>query len=127
MNGHWQVLDAPGIPIGSTGQRTLFFDPEPGKGLYYRHGRKEFGLKQIQLFLEAKHYRETVPVSKVHQYATTQDKVIAYAGQATLTTGLDKPLDFIILKAPNSQKVNVTTIERQPWWKRKKKRKRSGH
>jgi hypothetical protein len=125
MEGHWQGLDDPAIPVGGIGQRTLFFGPEPGKGLYYRHRRREFGLKQIELYVEAKHYRETVPVDKVHQYGAPNDKIIAYAGQATLTTGLDKPLDFIILKATNSDKMTVSTIDRQPWWKRKKKRQRA--
>src|SRR5260370_32230520 len=118
----WKMSQAPHPAIGASRQDVVSIVPNPGTELYFRYGGKDFLLRRVELILKVSNFRETVLVEKLHQYAG-DGKVLAYAGQGKVTTGLERPIDFVILKKADSDRITVMARP-LPWWKRKRKKRR---
>jgi hypothetical protein len=124
MAGGWDHLQPPDLPpVGGSTKRFICITPEHTDGLFHRLEGKDHKVEKVELAVEIRHFKETVLPQIVREYARPGDKVFAYAGQGRLTTGLQKPIDFVIIKKPGSNRLTLTYGDEGPWWKRKRKKK----
>jgi hypothetical protein len=100
-------LPPPDVPLGQTIPHFILITPGSGTKLYFPHERQHYELKGVELNVKVCHLRETLRVKNLHQY-TDENTVLAYAGRGTLRRGLDRPLDFVLLKKSGSSAVEFT-------------------
>jgi hypothetical protein len=123
LEGHWESFQRIQAPaVGRFEQRVIALTLNPEIDLYFPYRGKNFLVRRVELILNVGHYREKSLLANLTQY-TKGDKVLGYAGHAKVTAGLDEPIDFVILKKPDSGTITVAGSH-LPWWKRKKKKKK---
>jgi hypothetical protein len=91
----WWEERAPGcVPGDEPVTVTVPIAVAPGS-LYLRGRVKDFAIKELAVKIEVRKQEQSVSLGELFQYSGSEG-IVAYAGRGTLTTGLDKPLDFIV-------------------------------
>jgi hypothetical protein len=122
-NRAWKDLENVEIPVGESIQGILGFTPEPDKGLYFEYAGKDYPVEEAQFIVKTSHIVEATTLDKLYQYASPGKRAIVHVGRGQLKAGAE-PIDFIVVREPQSGKVTFTHLEKKPWWKRKRRKRR---
>jgi hypothetical protein len=117
----WKDLHNVQIPVGESIQGVLEFTPDPDTGLYFPYAGRDYRVEQAQFMVKTSHIVETTTLDKLYQYGSPGDKAIAHVGRGQLQAGAE-PIDFVVIREPQSGKVTLTHLQKERWWKRKKRK-----
>ena len=112
----WTRAEWPTVPEGELMPALLNVLPDPAKGLYYRHGKRYFPVKMVELEIELGNHRSTTTIETLREYSDG-DNLLMYAGHGKVTKGLDEPIEFVALKRLDSAQVVLDVLssgKRQP-------------